>query len=875
MYNLLSGRFFGLKLMFFCSRSLFLICVAACSLRGGGDPPPGADALRSAERLGSLRNWNAARPFYAEAERQFEATGDHRNALFARISGLRGELDSRSYLQTSAHLADLLEQPLVQSDLALRLRCLGVKGDVDLELDTDLARRDWSEAKAVAEKLGDATWINRADAELAIVGFLAGDFKSAAISMVIAIQKAKELNDQGSLVRYEALVGHGLVQLKQYEKALKFFDDALAIAQKNPDIQRPLLVYSGRLDALIALGRIAEAQKLLETTLAGARANSAKGYEAELHRRAALLDWNRGERTHAIAELKDGIQIADSIGAIRIAGQCSFQLAQYFEAVGNLSAASSAIRRTIASGRAAGDRLLLPAALAEAGRINVRLGKLQSADNYFEEAAAIANGIIASAPTITSKDQFIASIDSLYVDHFRLHLQRHDIAGAFRVLEEARGRAVADAVRNRSTDARPATARLTPNEKRVAQLQLALLQTTAKAERQRLLSSLERSEAELFPALVSPRGGATPAAPVALATLRSTLPAGHVLLEYQLAEPQSHCLVITRDRAYAKQIPGTAELVRAVEKHLKAIEQRVDIGESGRVLFELLLPSEVRTAANIIVVPDGVLYGLPFETLIDPARKPLIEKHTVWYEPSATVSYLLAQRHPQPPPTLPLLAVAAGTDGLGTPSGPVRRNMFDIRGAALPPLPAANSEARLVGEAMGPKSVVITGQAATEAAIKKQPLARYRVLHFAVHGLAAPDHPERAGLVLFPDEASAEDGLWQLRDIARSKLAADLVTLSACRAGSGKVLGTAGTVSLVTAFLAAGARSVVANLWDSDDTFTKALMGNFYRNLARNMPAAEALRQAKLEMRARYGADAPPYLWAGFTLTGINGPIHP
>jgi tetratricopeptide (TPR) repeat protein len=856
------------------TRSLLLIFIAACSLRGG-DAPPGADALRSGERLGWLRNWNAARPYYAEAERQFEAAGDRRNALFARVSRLRGELDSRSYLQTSAYLAELLEQPMLQSDLGLRLRCLVVKGDVDLELDTDLARRDWAEAKALAEKLSEPAWVNRANAELAITGFLAGDVKGAAISMAGAIQKAKELNDQGSIVRYEALVGHGLVQWKLYEKALKFFDDALAIAQKNPDIQRPLLVYSGKIDALIAVGRSAEAQKLLETTLDGARANSARGYEAELHLRAAMLKWKQGQRPQALAELNGAIQIADSIGAIRIVGQSSFQLAQYLETAGNLPGASSAIRRTIASSRKAGDRLLLPAALAEAGRIEIALGRLPAADNYFEEAAAIANGIVASAPTITSKDQFIASLGSLYLDHFRLHVRRHDIIGAFRVLEEARGRAVADALRNGSADVRPSTARLTPNEKRVSQLQLALLRTTAKAERQRLLSSLERSEEELFPALVSARGGAAPTAPVELATLRSNLPPGHVLLEYQLAEPWSYCIVITRDRACVKQIPGTVELTRTVEKHLKAIEQRADFGESGRALFEALLPNEARTAANLIVVPDGALYGLPFETLIDAAGKAFIDNHTVWYEPSATVHYLLARHHPQPPPTLPLLAVAAGTDGLGTPTGAVRRNMFDVRGASLPALPAANSEARLVGEAMGSQSVVITGRAATESAVKKQPLARYRVLHFAVHGLAAPDHPERAGLVFFPDEAAAEDGLWQLRDIARSKLSADLVTLSACRAGSGKVLGSAGTVSLVTAFLAAGARSVVANLWDSDDTFTKTLMGSFYRHLAQHMLAAEALRQAKLEMRARYGAEAPAYLWAGFTLTGINGPIHP
>src|SRR5262249_22573733 len=155
-------------------------------------------------------------------------------------------------------------------------------------------------------------------------------------------------------------------------------------------------------------------------------------------------------------------------------------------------------------------------------------------------------------------------------------------------------------------------------------------------------------------------------------------------------------------------------------------------------------------------------------------------------------------------------------------------------------------EARLVGEIMGPKSVVITGPAATESAVKSQQLSQYRVLHFAVHGLTSPDRPERAGLVLFPDQKGPDDGLWQVREIERTRLHADLVTLSACRAGDGKVMGSAGIESLVTPFLAAGAEAVVANLWDSDDTFTGFLMRAFYTNLAHSMTTAEALRRAKL-----------------------------
>jgi CHAT domain-containing protein len=196
--------------------------------------------------------------------------------------------------------------------------------------------------------------------------------------------------------------------------------------------------------------------------------------------------------------------------------------------------------------------------------------------------------------------------------------------------------------------------------------------------------------------------------------------------------------------------------------------------------------------------------------------------------------------------------------------------MFDLAGVKLPPLPNANSEARLVGEMMGPNSVVITGQAATESAVKSQPLDQYRVLHFAVHGVTSSSRPERAGLVFFPNADGSEDGLWQVREIERTRLRAELVTLSACRGGDGKVMGTAGIESLVTPFLAAGAEAVVANLWDSDDTFTAVLMREFYAYVRRRLPTAEALRRAKVDVIARYGADAPPQLWAGFILTGVS-----
>ena len=164
---------------------------------------------------------------------------------------------------------------------------------------------------------------------------------------------------------------------------------------------------------------------------------------------------------------------------------------------------------------------------------------------------------------------------------------------------------------------------------------------------------------------------------------------------------------------------------------------------------------------------------------------------------------------------------------------------------------------------------MLLAEAATESALKKQPLGQFRVLHFAVHGLVSTKFPDRSALLLYADPASNEDGFWQAREIARTELNAELVTLSACDVGSGLVVGEEGISNLVRPFLIAGARTVVANLWESNDDFSRGLMREFYSRLAAGMDKGRALQQAKLEMIRKYGQDASsPRLWAGFIMVG-------
>jgi len=130
--------------------------------------------------------------------------------------------------------------------------------------------------------------------------------------------------------------------------------------------------------------------------------------------------------------------------------------------------------------------------------------------------------------------------------------------------------------------------------------------------------------------------------------------------------------------------------------------------------------------------------------------------------------------------------------------------------------------------------------------------------------------PARSGLLLAPG-SSQEDGVLQLNEIFNLDLDADLVTLSACQTGLGKLVKGEGVVGLTRAFLYAGAARVAVSLWEVNDLATARLMETFYRRMQAGAPPAEALRQAKLEMlRAQPTAWRNPYFWAPFVLVGAR-----
>src|SRR3954451_20703621 len=258
--------------------------------------------LAEADRLAWLRVWTRAEPLYASARDAFIANGDDRNALYAEVSRLRGQLPTLAVPEVSERLNDYLENPLVQGDERLRLRVLIIKGETDEDLDPSLSQRSWTEALALAQKLNEPAWANRARGELVLVAFLQGDTNTAVVNLGQAIKVAETNGDTSSLVRWLTLFGHGYVELGRPEQAFDFYERALKIARAVPELQMPFMTLLGKADALVRVGRVSEAEELVTATLTEAEKEGSLGYQAELTLRLALIADARRQTARALEE---------------------------------------------------------------------------------------------------------------------------------------------------------------------------------------------------------------------------------------------------------------------------------------------------------------------------------------------------------------------------------------------------------------------------------------------------------------------------------------------------------------------------------------------------------------------------------------------
>lgn len=835
--------------------------------------------LAEAERLAWLKAWTKAEPLFTEAARAFAARGDRQNALYAEINALRGRLPRLPVPEVSERLADYLEDPVVVGDDRLRLRTLIIKGETDEDLDPSLAERSWNEALALAEKLGEAGWANRARGELGLVAFLLGDINNAVVRLGQAMKVAETNGDVASLVRWLTLFGHGYVQLDRAEQALDFYDRGIRLASSVPELQFPLMTYQGKGNALARLGRLADAKRVLADALAVAEREEAYGYQAVLVLQQGLISHQQKNTSEALTQLTHATELAGRAGGNRILAEIALERGRIERNSDRIPEAITTLHTGIETARRMGERLLLPRLLGELADVRVSQRRYTEARGLLEEASDLLEGLLSNASSPWVRSRVIGGMDSVVLARIRLESSLGGNASRlFAVLEQARGRSMLELLVGRENASKPAGLRA--GERRIAALQLNLLRTTARAERQRLLDEILRAEERLAPASTQlfTRARAAARKPITLRELQRKLRRDEVLLEFVLAEPMSYAVVATSGSARIQRLGSRSEIRKVLDQLSLGVRDGSNIDTAARRAGQMLLDemSELAVHNRLIISADAELHSVPIELIVTAGGKRILESHVVSYVPSASVLAILRSQEPGQRPRRIALAISASPEASQsvppanaavTAPGSVARGIYDVDATQLRPLPSAKDEARAVVTTLGAsRSTLLIGDSATEQELKRHPLNEYGVLHFAAHGIVSTKYPARSALVLRP--AGPEDGLVQAREILDWRLAADLVTLSACDTGAGTVHGQEGVASLVRPFLTAGARSVVANLWTADDRFSLGLMREFYRQLATGADVGEALRRSKLRMLEQFGPDAAPRLWSGVLVYG-------
>ena len=329
------------------------------------------------------------------------------------------------------------------------------------------------------------------------------------------------------------------------------------------------------------------------------------------------------------------------------------------------------------------------------------------------------------------------------------------------------------------------------------------------------------------------------------------------LLFYWLGEKQSHLWVVTPTKRAHLPLPNSREIDPVVKSYREALLGMRDPLETanpaGQKLYSMLVePAKklIPQGSRVIVLPDGSLYGLNFETLIvaEPEPHYWIEDVTLTTGSSLT-----------------LLASAAARPA------PKENNLFLVGdtlqpNADFPQLPQAPAEMKNIEKYFpGSRRRVLSGDQATPATYLASQPEKFAYLHFVTHGIASRARPLESAVILSKEKDEDSYKLYA-REIVKRRLSAYLVTISACNGAGTRTYSGEGLVGLSWAFVRAGAHNVISALWEVSDTSTPQLMDKLYSGLSQGKDPALALRAAKLSLLRSDSVYKKPFYWAPFQL---------
>lgn len=639
------------------------------------------------------------------------------------------------------------------------------------------------------------------------------------------------------------------VDLGQYDRALDFNRDALDIFEGNGARASQADVLSGLGEAHAAQRDFEQALQAFERSLAIQQdIGDLSGQSLDL-RNIGYVYTQQGNHSAARDSFEQALTIQREIGARGSQGLTLNGLGLAQQGLGDTDAAIASLQQALALHEELGDRPGQAKALSDLGGIYLQANRLTEAETTLYEAIAQLETLRASELQDTDKialfDTQLAAYDTLQ----RVLVAQNDPAKALAALEVAergRARAFVESLTVRLGDRADL-------EIDIASPNLDQMRQTAQQQNATLVeySIVGADDApELYIWVIAPTGDIT-------------------FRQQSLAGIELADLVIEARAAIGVRGDRQAPIPTYFDEYLAQARAERQATQSAKLsqLYDLLIAPiadvlPTNPEQRVILIPQGDLFLVPFAALMNADGNYLIEQHTLLTAPSIHVLDLTRQQRQQRAATENEAPLIVGNPAMPT----VQIPSADWTGR-LTNLPWAEVEATKIADFFGTEA--ITGNAATESRLKQQ-MMRPGVLHFATHGLLEYGFPDESGVRDLPGaialtSGNGEDGLLTAAEIYGMNLNADLVVLSACDTGRGRITGD-GVVGLSRAFISAGAPSVVVSLWAVPDASTAELMVAFYNQLDQGQDKAQALRQAMLTTMQQYPDD--PKHWAAFTLIG-------
>lgn len=482
--------------------------------------------------------------------------------------------------------------------------------------------------------------------------------------------------------------------------------------------------------------------------------------------------------------------------------------------------------------------------LFDRGRIAEREGKFAEAIEYYRKAVEVIERQRSTINTESSKIGFVGDKQTAYASLIRLLVVKGEAATAFEYVERAKARALVDILAAKQDFAIASGDPVKVKEllARANQAEAEDRTQDASSDKSRTRHAVRSAQQQLSaesPELAS----LVSVTSLTSAEVQSLIPPDEALIEYYQNGSDLMAFIVSNNKLTHVRLDGSGLLdtVRQFREQLEDVGRDGYLPSAKKLYDQLVRPLAGQLSTNkLVIVAHGPLHYLPFNALHDD-HSFLIERYSLRMLPSASViKYIRSQ-----PITKPGEILALGNPDLGDPK-------MDLTNAQAEALAVAKGRVQ---------SKVLLRKEANETAFRQYGES-FRYIHFATHGEFNPEAPLKSALLLAKDAYS--DGLLTVDKLYSMKLDADLVTLSACETGIGKIANGDDVVGLSRGFLYAGSRSIVASLWKVDDQATSYLMTRFYDQLKR-VDKREALRQAQRDSMKQH---PHPFFWAAFQLTG-------